>query len=270
MAQQPKVFRKSFIDIDSDNVSITVTDAIASDSGQAVVGQLRDRSNKTGWGTTGSTDAASTSLDIDWIDPYEVSHIILVGHNFKSFKLEKWNGSSWVDFSTPVSITNSEDFVTEIEITPESLSRIRLTILGTQVADSDKFLRQIIVTRLIGQFEGWPLARVLSSTSKTAKKTLSGRNFIREQSGHTEIRLDFSTYGFEADLALLESIFFENFSGVLFWANGGDSEQFRLQLVGYRPQDIFLMKAKSEYEPAFEKKMYRNGINMNVHLVEVI
>jgi hypothetical protein len=103
MGQNPKVFKRSHIDIASTNVNLTVTDSVASNTGQSFVDKIRNRNNFSGWGTTGSNDAAGTTLEADFIDQKSIDTIILTGHNFETYTIEKWNGSSYVAFSEAIS-----------------------------------------------------------------------------------------------------------------------------------------------------------------------
>lgn len=273
MGSQPKVFQKNFIDIDSDNVTISVTDSVASDDGSSFLSQLRDRKNNTGWATTGSDDSAGTVLDIDWADAFEASSIILVQHNFKSYTIERWNGSSFEDFATPIAPTSSTDTTTEHEIPTQNLSRIRITINETQETDDDKFLAQLIVTNKVesGQFQGWPIIDGFErSLQRNAKKSLSGKYFIREQVGSFEYDLRFLNWPYDNDLKIAEAVFFSYPQGVLFWPCGGDENQFKYKRIGYRLQDIFLVQPRNEWGPTYTQGIYKNGVNFRLRLVEVI
>lgn len=273
MGQKPKVFKKNIVDFDNTACQITVSDDEATNAGENFVDQLRDRKNITGWGTTGSSDTATTILEADWVDALTVDEIILVGHNFKDFKIERWNGSAWEDFDTPISVTGSTDFVSNFELPKQNISRIRITITATQIADADKSMRQLIVAEKVGagQFEGWPEIRKFQrSQLRKASTTLSGKSYLREQLGGNEYQLAFRVWPYDSDFKMIESIFFENNRGVLFWPSGGDSAQFKYERRGYKLEDIFLMKPSSEFSPVFEKGIYKNGVNMILNLVEVI
>lgn len=273
MGSSPKIFKKNIIDIDNPNVNLLVSDSVAQNDGASFVNQIRNRNNITGWATTGSNDSATTYIDIDWIDVMEMETIILIGHNFKSYNIQRWNGSSFEDFDTPISIINSTDFVTEHEVPKQSISRIRINILSTQTADDDKKLRQLIVTRKIGngQFSASPvISNFEKRQNRRAIKTLSGKNQIRESVGGLEYRLQFKTWPFGDDFDIIEEMYFKNFSGVLFWACGGNDNQFRYKRVGYRKEDIVLVKPSNEFDPTWEKGIYSNGLNFNLRLAEVI
>jgi hypothetical protein len=102
MAQQIKFFRKNYIDQSYSNITLTVTDATASDTGSSILTYLQNRKNTSAWLTTGSADAANTQLDIDWGTSLDLDTLILVKHNFDAYTIQYWNGSAYVDFSTAI------------------------------------------------------------------------------------------------------------------------------------------------------------------------
>lgn len=273
MGTQPKVFRKNIIDLDNPNVTITVSDDEATSDGDAFKDKIRNRDNANGWATTGSSDTATCYIEVDWIDEREVESIILVGHNFKDYTVKRWNGAAFEDFDTAINPTTSTDYVTEHEVPSQNLSKIRIDINGTQTADDDKFLRQLIITSKIGagQFQGWPVVRKMAKNqSRKGSQTLSGKYHLREQVGSFEYDLQFKIWPYDADFQIIEAIYFENPNGVLFWLSGGDETQFKYDRVGYRAEDIFLMKPIGEFDPVPEKGIYSNGVNFNLRLVETI
>lgn len=273
MGTRPKLFIKNIIDIDSENVNITVSDSEASNDGADFLSQLRNRNNITGWSTTGSSDSATCYLDIDWIDSKEVESIILVGHNLKNYNIQRWNGVSFEDFDTAINPTASTDFVTEHEVPSQNISRIRINIFGTQVPDQDKKIRQIIVTRKVGsgQFQGSPIIqKFVRNQNRRGVRTLSGKQHVRANIGGSEYRLNFKVWPYDNDFLMIEEMYFQNFSGVLFWPSGGNENQFRYSRVGYRNEDIILVKPVGEFDPVFEKGIYKNGMNFSLDLVEVI
>jgi len=117
--QAPSFFRKNRIDLDVDGITITVTDATATDKGDNFVDFVRNRKNSSGWATTGSNDAANTEFLIVSTDEYSLTDIFLFNHNFKAYTIQYWNGSSFVDFSTPI----KPKYVSEIKKTFAALKK---------------------------------------------------------------------------------------------------------------------------------------------------
>lgn len=275
MSATPKVFRKNLIDLDYSQASISVTDEIADNDGQFSVDFLRNRDNESGFATTGSSDAANTQLDVDIGDLQAIDSIVLVMHNFKSYTIQYKDPDSgeYTDFSTPISLTANSKSTTIHQFDLVNAQHVRLIIKGTQVADADKVLRQLIITRKIknGQFSGWPVFKsVAIDLSKKANETLSGKIHQIESVGKYSLQMDFKTYPVADDIALLYSLHFDYPLGFLFWTGGGDEDQFQFSTGGYRPQDIYLMKCTTEWNPAWEKGYYKGGVNISVKMAETI
>jgi hypothetical protein len=272
MASQIKFFNKSYIDIDAPNSSISVTDAVATDNGSGLVDLMRNRNNSSAWLTTGSTDAANTTLVFDMSEEQTVTDLILVVHNLKAFTLKYWNGSTYVDFSTPISETTNTETTNFYSFTAVDTSRIQLVITGAQVADDDKYIRQMIVTQKLisGQFIGWPIIKsMVHNTSKQINKMLSGKVNIVQAVGAVSFELSVKNWNIDADLKIIEEIFFGR-KGVLVSLSGGDEAQFSHLRIGYRKQDIYLMRSINDYSPAWVSGIYTNGIKTKINLAESV
>jgi len=271
MGSQIKFFTKNIIDIGNINASIFVTDTVATNNGQTFVDYVRNRNNWSAWATTGSTDAANTQLDIYFGDSREISSIILILHNFKNYTIQYWNGISFQNFSTSISITNNTLETTSHEFTQVTTNQIRLIVTATMIANDDKFLRQLICIDKIGtgQLEAWPnIKNPTASLNKQSSKMISGKSNIIETSGYFQASLNLSYWKSANDLDMLERIFFRR-EGVLVWLCGGDETQFSSKRIGYRLQDIYLVRPTNEYEPEWNTSVYTNGLNIRMDLVEV-
>lgn len=272
MAQQIKFFNKNNIDLDNTDATITVTDATATDTGQSIVDLMRNRNNTSGWLTTGSNDAANTTLVFDMIDEKQVSDIMVVKHNLKAFTIKYWNGLSYVDFSTPINETTNTEETNYYSFTEVSTTRIQLVITGTQVVNEDKIIRQFIITNklLTGQLTGWPLIRSpRHNTSKQISKMLSGKVNIVETTGAFSFSLEVRNWNIDADLNIIEEIYFGR-KGVLISLSGGDDLQFSHRRIGYRKEDIYLVRAINDYSPEWVSGIYTNGLKIKMNLHEAI
>lgn len=270
MAQQIKWYNKSFIDIDNPDPTITITDSTAIDNGQSYVDFLRNRKNSSGWSTTGSNDAANTQIDIDLVDDYSVDRILLIRHNLKAFTIQYFNGTSYVDFSTAINESANTQTTNEFTFDAVTTSQIRIIITGTQVADADKLISQLIITSAIGQFTGWP--QILNPTygrNKRTSRLLSGKTLVTTQTGFFKCSLSVENWNIDNDLSILEEIYF-SVNGVLMWLNAGDDTQFSRTNISYRGEDIFLVKPTNEYIPQFYKSYYRSGLKIKVDIQEVV
>jgi hypothetical protein len=263
MAEQIVFFEKNRADF-----TYTAVTASASEGDEFALNVI-NRSNNTAWLTTNSLDANNTTLTIDFADEKSISDILLIKHNFKSFNLKWWDGSAFQAFTPPINETTNTKETNYYEVSQVTTSQIQLTILGTMVPDSDKFLYQLIATEKLGQFEGWPIIKS-PTISRNRNKTLmlSGKMNVFENIGNFGMTLQFNNFSSDADLALIEALY-EKVEGFLVWPCGGDETQFRTIRQGYRLEDIFLMKPLDEYVPEYDKGIYKNSVSFNVKLQEV-
>jgi hypothetical protein len=241
-------------------------------AGQDFVDFVRNRNNTSAWLTTDSTDAAGTKLVIDMTDDREFTEIILVKHNLKAFTIKYWDGASFVDFSTPISETTNTETTNHYSFTKVVSDMIEIVITGTQVADDDKVIHQIIVTDevLTGQLDGWPvIRRPRFITNKKISNMLSGKVNVVESVGGFSMELAVTNWNIDADLDIIEEVYFGR-RGVLVWISGGNQTQFSHLRVGYRKEDIFFMRATNDYSPEWNRGIYNNGMRIRMRLQEAI
>lgn len=270
MAGQIKFFRKNHIDLDRPNISISVSDAVAIDDGADSLNLIRNRNNNSGWMTTTSDDSANTELLIDLGDYLDVDMVMLVKHNFKSFLVEYYDNDT-SSFQTYENISdNSND--TSILTKSVNTDQIKITIYGTIIADSDKILRQLIITENfgVGEFEGWPqIKRPTASLNKKVNRLLSGKVNVVEKRGAFSVSLEVKFWIIDNDLTLVENIYY-NREGVLMLISGGNEDQFASKRIGYRNEDIVLVRPVNELELPYNKGIYKNGIKVKMDLEEVV
>ncbi len=272
MSSQIKFFTKNKIDLSVDNVTISVTDSVATDVGTNFVDFVRNRNNRSAWITTGSTDAGTTTMTIDMTDERDIEEILLIKHNLKAYTIKYWNGASFVDFSTPVAETTNIATTNNHSFDLVTTSMIEIVITGAQVVDADKFIHQIILTtnHSSGQLEGWPqLKRPRQNTNKRTRNMLSGKVNVIESIGGFSVQMEVSNWSIDADLTLVEEIYFGK-RAVLVWLCGGDEAQFANQRFGYRLEDLFFMRATNDYSPEYNVGIYTNGLKVKLNMMEAI
>lgn len=258
------------IDLSNLDASITVTDTTASNNGQSFIDFVRNRNNTSAWLTTGSNDAANTQLDIDTIDERDINRIIIVGHNLKAYTIQFFNGTIFTDFSTVIAETNDLEDTTAFTFDLVSTAKIRIIITGTKVADADKIIKQLYITEDIGQLQGWPIIRnAKHTTNKRIGRMLSGKINSIESVGGFACDLRVSNYNIDADLTIIEKIYFGK-RGVQVWLCGGNEDQFSHKRIGYRKEDIFLMRVTNDYQDDWVSGVYKNGIKILMKLAESI
>jgi len=261
-------YRKNHIDLDRPNPILSVTDSVAIEDGSASLQFLRNRNNNSGWITSGSDDTANTELLIDLKDFQDVDQVMLVKHNFKDYLVEYWDGAAFQLYVDTVGDIKD----TTILDNPVNTSKLRITIYTTQVTDADKTLRQLIVAEKFGSgaFEGWPIIKnPKTSLNKRKNKMLSGKTNIVEKRGFFSCELNVKFLGIDGDLEMIEDIYFQR-EGVLMLLSGGDEDQFRNKRIGYRNEDIILVRPVDELNLPYAQGVYANGIKLKMKLEEVV
>lgn len=280
MNSPPKFFDINLLDLSNKNVSITVIDGVAKSTGQLNVDLMRNRDNFSGWGTTGSNDGANTTLEVDYKELLEKRTLIISGHNIASLKVEKWNGSAYVDFATPVDITGNTEDVLEIDLGPEEVfSKFRIILRGTMVANEDKFITQLILTDPIGagQLTFYPeITEYQFGPDKGENQAISGKSHIFETVGSAGLQMSVKGVATKADMDIFEQIVLFRRRGFLFWPCGGvDQEvsaggQFSRKTEGWKRKDIFHMKTKTKWNPVWYEQIYTSSLDIKIGMVEAI
>lgn len=263
-----KFFKKSVYDLSNTLPETTVTDATASNTGEAFTDFMRNRSNSSGWATTGSVDAANTTIEIDFNDLKEFNRIMLLGHNLKAFTLKYWDGSSWVDFSTPISETTNTAGSNYYEFDLVESRYLQLIITGTMTADADKTIKQILVCEFLGELSFEPEVDIEFTKQRKRTAYLSGKSFVSSQVGGFSCRLRHPTIENESDFSLIEELF-DAYEGFHISISGGTETQFSTVRPGYRLEDIYFVNLANEYRPSFLNGRWKNGIPIDMVLVEV-
>jgi len=262
------LYKKNRIHIDSTVPVITVTDAIAFDTGQSIVNFIRDGSNNTAWVTTDSTDAANTQLDVDMTDERDIDRIIMM-HNFEDFTIQYWNGVSFVDFSNIINQAGVAVGTQYFSFDQVTTSRIRLIITKCQGgADIDKKLRQFILTEDIGILVGEPnISKLRINKVRRNTRMVSGKFNRVKRSGATEATLELMPTTNANDVSLFQTIF-DSDDGILFSFIGGD-ETGHLDLQGFRLEDVYLMGALNDLDSAYNEGFFTHGKGFVLELGEV-
>lgn len=263
MSQPIIFFRKNWADFERSNISVSATE------GSSTASYILDRSNRSAWGTSGSVDSNNTQMIVNMGDVGTIDSILLLKHNFKSFLLEYLDpiSSIWTTIASPTGVTTGSSFYKFQAI---QTSQIRLTIYGTQVANTDKVLCQFIATSQIGQLQGWPIiSKPTLARNLVEKKMLSGKSYVLQNVGYYAASLSVQNWSSPADLGVVEALF-NNSEGFLYWPCGGDQTQFSSVRQGYRMEDIYLVRCKNEFSPEWAQGLYKAGMKMQLDLVEVI
>lgn len=264
MGQQIRFFYKNEADYSNTNMIVTAS------QGNEFAMRALNRSNLSSWVTTGSVDADNTTFEIEYNESKNLDSILLIGHNFKNFTIQYFNGVSYVDFPTAINVTNNTSVNSFFQFTETQVEKVKLTITGTMVANSDKQLYQFITTSEIGQFNKYPvISNLVHNQNKILSKMLSGRTNINKNLGGTSFDLQVAVWKDASDLSLIQSLF-DATEGFLVWLCGGDETQFSMLINGYRKQDIYLMQCQNDFSPDWYKGVYPLGLEkLKLSLIEV-
>lgn len=271
MAQGPMFFSRSVMDISYGTaLSIAVVDAVATDTGQDFADLVRNRNNRSGWATTGSTDAAGTTFTVTWVEDTEFDTLLLVMMNFKSFTIKYWDGAAYQHFSTPISETTNMVRTKKYSFTKVTTTKIQITINGTMSVNDDKFMRQLLACNYYGQFvTGFKLDNVVLSQVRKVTTVLSGKAKITRNIGAFQCTFQKNNVSNGDDLKLIEDLY-SVVDGFTIWLCGGDESQFRSLRAGYRLEDLFLCDFKTEYNPDWSQGFYMNGIDIKITALEIV
>lgn len=264
--QQIRFWEMNKIDLLRTDITITATDAVATSTGQSLVNRVRNRDNNSAWLTTDSTDAANTEFLIEMGTSITIDTAIIVGHNLEDYTLDYWNGSAYVNFITKSgdTLSTTHHVFTEINTT-----KVKLTITGCQVVDADKVIKQLVLTKVVGQLNAYPvIKKPVVSRNKIKTRMLSGKLNMVESIESFSCSLSIKALSNTNDMEILENLYF-SVRPFIVSLSGMDDSQFRSALRGYRNEDLFVMKTVNEYTPEWLNGVYINQ-KVKVDLSEVI
>lgn len=261
-------FDKSVVDYSNQNVNVSITDSVASNTGETFAHYMFNRNNNSAWITTDSSDAGTTALEIDFGQEYDITNLLLVLHNLKAFTIQ-YDDSGWTDFLPAINESTNTEVTKRFTFAKVAVQKIRIIITGTMVADEDKIIRQLIIADLAGQMNGYPqIQKPTHSTNKKNVKMLSGKYAVIESVGAFSTTLSIKLLSDSEDAALIEHLYTSRNSFIL-WMCGGDESQFKNLLKGYRKEDIYLIRPSDEYKNEFFTN-YTTGTKFRMKLQEVV
>lgn len=264
MSGQMMFFRKSACDFERPSVVLTAS------NNQSSVRNIIDRSNRTAYGTVDTVGAET--IEINFGDVQTIDHIMLLGHNMKTFSIQQWDDVNeiWTALSPAINVTVTDQPNHIYEITPTQTSKLLLSFNGAQVLFDEVYLTQFIATEKIGRLNGWPvIKKPVLSRNLNERKSLSGKAFIQQNVGFYSASLTVENWSDSQDLALVEELFSAS-EGFLFWPCGGVESQFSSVRRGYRVGDIYLMRCRNEFSPEWFRGFYKSGMKIQMDLVEVL
>jgi len=230
------------------------------------------------WTSLGSSDGVSEEITITTSKSQSIDRILLLDHNFKTYNVKYYDGSSYVDFSNVIGIggvtsstineTNFSQDSSYYEFTEVSTTSIRITVSHTQIPNQDKYLNQAIASTEVGTFVGYPNVNSITvDRNNKVKKTIGGRFSVQKGNKTFGFDIRFKNYPasdiYNVDIDLALSLF-ETEEPFIIYACGGryESQHFTKAIPGFRLKDAFLMQINQAYKLRYLKNIYVNPIDL--------
>jgi hypothetical protein len=141
----------------------------------------------------------------------------------------------------------------------------------------EKFVNQIVPTKEIGTFSGYPtIAGPMHSRNIRVKKMLSGKSKVQKSEDSLSLKVSLIDYpannvAYSNDVDTLMQLFDQD-DPFLIWLCGGryGSDYFGYTTRGFRLRDIYQVDIVSDYDLRYLRNIYKNPISFDVNFVEVI
>ena len=133
------------------------------------------------------------------------------------------------------------------------------------------YIRQIIPTREIGTFEGFPnISSYSENQNEIINRTSTGLKHITKQ--HQTIdsfRVMFNSHPIENDIQIADRLFDSDDSFTLWPCGGGyGSNHFLFEKEGWRLDDIYNVQTTGKKSNRWHKNFYKGGISSRINMVE--
>lgn len=236
MSLLPKFFTKNILD---ENSTYTTT------SGTALSATyLYDRILTNIYTSVGSDDVTNEVIEIEFSGSEAFNRIFINLHNIKSGIIEYWNGSAWVDFSTPISLSNNTDTVSYFEFDSVTSSKIKLTLYTTMVADDEKKIAELLVFTELGTLTEAPVKTKISFPKYGIQRRAANGGSINVIFGKKYQGSFTFTSLPVVDVELFETL--DNLGTAFYiWPCGGNT----YTNIGFRLKDIYLVNYINDFAP---------------------
>lgn len=271
-----KFFEKSKCLLD-DGATAEVT------TGEVVQDFLIDKNPITFWNSVGSTDLITEDIIIRFTED-TINRIFLQDHNFKQYTIKYWDtgSSTYIDFTSVVGIDGSliggisettfAQNTSYYEFASVTTTRIKVSVLKTQIANDEKYISQIIATEELGTLTGYPAINNMKHSRNTISvEMLSGKMKITKGYESFTCKLKFDKYpsSLSTDLDLIGTLF-DSQDPFLVWLCGGrySTTYFKYTLRGFRLKDIYQCQIAGDMPVEYYKDVYVLPVTIEVLLQE--
>lgn len=254
----PKFFTKNRL---RDNCTFTFTTALTT-----LAPILYDRNRDNVLSSSGSNDATPEIWTIEFSGAQTIDTIVVDNHNIKSGNVKYWNGTAYVNFSTPA--TWSANALTTSIFTFNSVStlKIQITMNTTITTDAQKSVGLIYAFATLGSPSRAPstIDRQFTEDSREHKKTLGGTLYVFF--GKSLLLKYLFTDATESDMNFFISL--KNYPTEFYiWPCG--SSQNASNDIGLRVYDFYLVNFVNDFKPDFKSNVIGIGTRIPIDFKEV-
>lgn len=237
--------------------------------------------NYTQWESIGSNDTISEYIYVQLPATKTITRMFLTEMNFKDFEVHYWDGAAYQSFTnvigengnayTGVKATTYAFESAYFEFDSVSTDRLRITATKTQVANQEKYLCKFLVSSEIGTMQGFPRIDNRSDRNEIKTKTIGGKFLISKSFNISQIKVNFKTHPYQADINLIETLYDSEDPFLVFPCGGRHGTQyFKIEQKTWKLGDVFNMKLSGDMDHKFEKGVYLLGVNKDVTFEEHI
>ena len=248
-------------------------------SGQGSVDNLLSFDREHVWQSEDSSDGTYSEINIQLSKQSLINRLMIIGTNIKdisvSFNRLIANASD-IDNNivvTPIVDYQNESPVIYFEFDPVTVQMITLRISRTIVPNETKYIRQVIATREIGTFIGFPTVNSFTdSFNEVVTKSSTGAKHITKQLKIMDgFKIRFRAHPIESDIVLSNNLF-DSREPFTLWPCGGGygSDHFLFDSEGWRLEDIYNVQTRGKKPRLWYKNYYKSGVNTTLKMIEVV
>ena len=283
-----KFFERSKTLLSDGNASVSLSQDSKQNDNQSVKNILTFDRNAY-FQTAKITDEAFLQIiDVEFDQPITINRLLLVDTNINtgafSFPTPVKNISNidnqpipdnpFVFFGNNNSFKGLTHYWEFDDVTISTLSfQINISARGDydETPPDHFFIRQIIATREIGTFEGFPSISAYSENqNEIINETSTGLKHVTKQ--HQTIdsfKVSFKSHPIENDVILMDKLFNSRESFTLWPCGGGyGSSHFLFEKEGWRLGDVYNVQTIGKKSNRWHKNFYKGGITSKINMVE--
>ena len=133
------------------------------------------------------------------------------------------------------------------------------------------YMRQIILTKEIGTFTGFPnISGYSESQNEIVNMTSTGLKHITKQHNTVDsFRISFKAHPIENDVNIADKLYNSQESFTLWPCGGGyGSNHFLFEKDGWKLDDVYNVQTTGKKSNRWYKNFYKSGISSRINLVE--